>query len=167
MVSRYHWLTAQNSGFLAGGTIQLLLNQTLVVPAGGILKKILFKQCEIRATQSGTDEKGFNVWNMYETVDITAGPNSPRSIFSATRRIPMAPVAYLQGFVNKWACYYNAGDNELGVDQQCSYGKLTDTTAMSINIQMKLVGLTAAAMNSNFPGNQGEFTCFAKLLYFK
>lgn len=167
MVSRYHWLTTQASGFLTSGTVQGLMFNTVTIPAGGILKKFILNKMKILGMQTGTSNQGFETWVQQQTVEITSGPNNPRTLYEAYRRIPMAPVAYLQGFLNNWTCYYNAGDDELGVNQECSYGKSTDPLSWNVRFTVSLVGLTSAGMNSNFPSNTGEFTVQAKALYFK
>lgn len=167
MVSRYHWLQTSNSGFLGSGTIQSLMFNDITIPAGGILKKFILNKMKIIGMQTGTSNQGFNTWVCNENITIVSGPNNPRVLYEGNRRIPMAPVAYLQGFTNNWTCYYNAGDDELGVNQECSYGKATDLAAWNIRFNVAIVGLTAAGMNSNFPSNTGEFTVQAKALYFK
>lgn len=167
MVSRYHWLTAQTSGFLPGGTIQSLMFNDVTIPAGGILKKFILNRMKILGLQSGTTNQGMNTWVMQQNVTIVSGPNSPRILYESHRRIPATAVTISAVAINFYTGYFNAGDDELGVNQECSYGKATDTSPWNIRFNVALVGLTAAGMNSNFPSNTGEYTVQAKALYYK
>lgn len=163
MVSRYHWLDASIDTSWPSGSIAVIMNQTVTVPAGGILKKVLFKECLMVGKQTGTSDTALTPWGVIQDVTITSGPNVNRKVMSTTRRVPMVFSAYLQGFANDWVAFHSAGDNELGVDQQCSFGKASDVANWNINVTVKT--------NTQIPGQStsitGRVQFWCRLLYYK
>lgn len=167
MASRYHWIQTSQSGFLTSGTIQSLMFTTVTIPAGGILKKFILNKMKLIGKMDGTDNQHVMPWVMQQTVDIATGPDSPRTLYESYRRIPLSAVTISAAVINFYTGYYVAGDDELGVNQECSYGKLTSTSSWNVGFNVALVGLTAAGFSSSFPSNTGEFTIQAKCLYYK
>jgi len=165
VVSRYHWLRVSNNIFLGAGTAQTVYDHTFTIPAGGILKKFIVYGTEIMGTQSGNSNLGPGVWclNYYFTIDT--GPNAPRQLYTTTRRIPFVVSAYTKSFVDEYTSYMNAGDNELGVDQECSYGKSTDPNPWNVRA---LIAMHSApgGQNANFGLGKASSTIIVGMLYY-
>jgi len=165
MVSRYHWLRSSNNLFLGAGTTQTVYDHTFTIPAGGILKKFIAYETEIVGTQSGNSNLGIGVWCLNQYFTVTSGPNSPRILFTSTRRIPFVATAYLNGFTNEYTSYMNAGDNECGVDQECSLGKSTDPNPWNIRALMAMHS-APGGQNANFGIGKGSVTISVGVLYY-
>lgn len=165
MVSRYTWLRNSNNIFLGSGTAQTVYDHTFTIPAHGILKKIIVYGTEIVGTQSGNSNLGIGVWclNMYMTV--TSGPDNNRILYTSTRRIPFQCTAYLKGFTDEYTSYMNAGDNELGVDQEYSLGKSTSTSSWTIRVLMAMHA-APGGQNANFGIGKGSSTISVGVLYY-
>lgn len=166
MVSPYHWIRTSNNLFLGTGTTQTVYDQTFTIPAGGILKKVIVYGVDISGFQKGNSETGVGIWNLTQNIQITSGPNNNRLIFNSTRRIPQAVTAVLTGINNQYTSYLNAGDNECGVDQECSYGKSTDVASWTVRALMAFHG-SAGGLNASFGLGQCQCTISVGMLYYK
>jgi hypothetical protein len=127
MASRFHWVRgsidqAWPHNLTAGTPV------TLPIPAGGILKKFLCHHCLAHGVQGGNGFTAVGVWALTMTVTIASGTNIGREIFDTRRAIPGQHVAFFDVTTPQriYNAYYSAGDKELGFNQQCSYGKITD-----------------------------------------
>lgn len=139
MASRYHWVQGGiNTTWVNAAPFSTV--QTVSFPAGAELKKVLLKQNTIAGVQSA---EGFNMIAPM-LVDCSAsfatGANTGKTVFSYTRAL-QNNICVLDDFFTHQRIYSNyfcAGDNELGLDMKCSWGKATEpayTIRVGINIQ--------------------------------
>lgn len=122
MASRYHWLTGGVS--ILGAIPSDTQNTDIVIPAGGVIKKFLTREWTVAAQkQSSTNVGLVRPYYISQRVFFTAGPNINRNIFLSYRRVPTFWTAFEAVAVPVYDFQINAGDDELGFIQECSYGK--------------------------------------------
>lgn len=165
MVSRYHWVTLQSSGFFSSGSIQTIMFADATIPAHAILKKILFNKNQITARQQGGTEKGVNVWQVLQSVRVSSGPNNNHILWEAYRKVPMAVCVDTSPSPEVRNAYYFGGDDDFGVNEQCSIGKSTDAANWTVHVDVSLVGLNDGS-NVNFSIGAGSYSCQVKFLYY-
>lgn len=140
----YTWVRTSTSeaGAITTGTHMTL---TLTIPAGSILKKYLIYGNSLQARNSAA---GFDsIAPLQATQKITIGSTriGARQIFYSVRRIPFEAVAIydVATLERVYTQYFNAGDDELGVDEKCSYGRETDTSDLIIEYENALENYNA------------------------
>lgn len=119
----YHWL---NAGYTLGFSPFQVLSPDLLldIPAGSTLKRFILHDCNIGAFTSGTDvNRVCSLWANY-TLDIISGQYAPRQLFHTTRAVPHQVVGFHDVLTAQrvYTVSAQAGDNELGFNQRCSYG---------------------------------------------
>jgi hypothetical protein len=137
MAGVYHWEKPSVSG--AGGIFGTPIPPvSFTIPAGGVLKKFVLINSLMLGEASHRDfdsvgTAGFRVSFFYQPAGML-----PRNIYSSSRRIPTSATALYDPLTAEriYTAYWSAGDNELGVDQQCSYGKSSDVFPATVSAEM-------------------------------
>lgn len=164
MVSRYHWLQfGADIGWPAGPSATIS-NDTLTIPAGGILKKIIWNTNIVQGIQSGSQNTSIGMFGVSRSVSITSGPNNGRVIFNADYAIPLAVTSIISGLQNQFTAWHNGGNKELWDELECSYGKAADPANWTIRIIQSLVNYYGTYSTSV---QTGRVALTGKALYYK
>jgi hypothetical protein len=149
MASRYHWVTGGVS--IAGTIPSAAQNTSLVIPAGGIVKKFLTRNWSIAAQKQASSNVGLvRPYWVRQHVEFTAGPNINRAIYDSAKRVPTFWTAFEAVAIPVYDFQVSAGDVELAFSQQCSYGK-SSGPSQTILFQTSFLagsGTYAADLNS-------------------
>jgi hypothetical protein len=94
----------------------------IVVPAGGRIVRFQVNQCAYQGVAQSGNFNSIPLLNMVQQIHFTAGPYSGRNVWNSTRAIPFTVMPVIISLVANFVGYYNAGDDELSVNQKCSYG---------------------------------------------
>jgi len=164
MASRYHWLQFGIDTAWPVGPSAFIHQADVTIPAGGIVKKIIFNNTIIQGVQSGSQKTGVGIFSLNRQVSITSGPYSPRVIFASVYRIPAMVTSILVGLVNEFTAWHCAGDRECGDELQCSYGKSSDVASWNVRITHSFVNY---APSYNTAMSQGRVAVGGRLLYYK
>ena len=128
MTSRYHWVTAGIDAAF-NGFIPTAQPLAMDIPAGGTLKRFQSRLNHFGARTMGTDENFVFDINLRMSVAFTLGPYSGRTIYETDRDVPFQAVTFVPISGNSRYAWYHAGDNELGFNEGCSYGKSSGAAA--------------------------------------
>jgi len=126
-MSRYAWLT--NSQDHSGAIPTTPDVVYLDIPAGTTLKRFQLRNCYISMQSQNPDFS--HVLSPMQSITIDYIPEFavPRTIYSSIRRIPFESNVFVETAIPIVNYQASAGDLELGVDQQCSYGLLSGPIA--------------------------------------
>ncbi len=120
-----HWQFASYD--VAFSPFQIMPHLEIVIPATATMKRMLIAGCSISGFASGNNvNRVCSLWINF-TIDIVAGQYFPRNIYETSRRIPTQVVGF-HDFATLERIYTvsaQANDNELGVNEKCSYGTTT------------------------------------------
>lgn len=129
----YHWVT---DGSSAAGAIppQTVGPFSLIGPLNSIAKRFQVRGCSLVARTGSAFGDGFGPYTWTHDFDFNQGALPTRRIYHSVRGIPMTVAAtgdfslHSERYLASWW----SGDEELGVNQRCSYGKSTLPTSPSI-----------------------------------
>lgn len=126
-MSRYSWHV--NSFDLSGAiptTPQVL---SVTIPAGSTVKRFQLRNNYISMYNQSTDASHVRAPYMSIVIDYIGLFTPARTIYQSHRLIPYLWTTFEAVAIPVYDYQAGAGDLELGVDQPCSYGKLTDPEA--------------------------------------
>jgi hypothetical protein len=137
----YHWLQGDES-VVGALPIGFPPDIDLVVPAGSILKKFLVRNTSLMAVQTGAGYNTVGPIQINMLVEWIPLGVAARKIYQSSRQVPQV-VTSLYDVIDAariYSMYYNGGDNEFSVDQECSYGKKTDAFDSTVKFRWSLFG---------------------------
>lgn len=129
----------------------------LVIPAGGQVKRHMFRASMIQGFKTSFTWSSVLPWAIAFNVTISAGQYSPRTVFSTIRDIPYTLGTFSELGVANYEQYFHGGDNEFGWDEKSTYGTATGP-GMTWT-------LTASGRSSTSSVNLGVTGQFAVLYY--
>jgi hypothetical protein len=163
VASRYHWITNTigQPNFTGSTTFA---NLDLVIPAGGQLKKFIIHRHLFFGTSSGPNLNYAQTITLFRTVNIISGAYSPRELFVRHDRLHCDyPTLFdsTLAFNNRiYTTLLAACDDDLFVDQKCTYGK---TSGASFTIRLACTLSCHGASPTLFSGSA---TYVFKALYY-
>ena len=127
MVSRYHWLTG---GVNQLGVIPATAHDTLLTfPGSAIIKRFMLRETRVVGLAKSNFPEFVSQVYMDQQVHFVSGVNTGRVIYSSSKSIPCATAVDPLDLITPYKGWYQAGDVELGFNQQCSYGNVGDPPA--------------------------------------
>jgi len=165
MASRYHWLLFGLSGSYSGsGSSQTLSDDTISIPVGATVKKIISAGNYVAFAQTGSGYQAIQPFSIGCQAQIVGGPNNGRTIYNIRNAMQMnaspnddiAPAF-------RYTAYHIAGDREIGFDAQMSYGKSSDTLPWSIRLIFSVSAIIAGYQSSVV----GYRQIAGRILYYK
>lgn len=115
-----HWVTGGGTvGFPAPLTPT---NVDLPLPANALVKRFQLRQVNIQGYNAGVNNFYVEPLAMRQTVSFTSGFYSGRTIYQASRAVPMQSTVFLATAIPTYNVWYFGGDNEMGFNERCSYG---------------------------------------------
>jgi len=159
VASRYHWIIG-GSDSIGAFTAPAAVN--LALPAGAIVKRFQCRNMNVTGHNSGSDNTYGRTYSWTHLVRFTAGVNSGRTIYQSRRAIPVRPTTFFAAAVPVFDFWFGAGDEILGVNQRCSYGRATDPAA-TISYQPSNSSFNSFTP-SGTPGGEIQYS-FAVLYY--
>jgi hypothetical protein len=141
MAGVYHW--DRNVRSASGAILETPIPPVSVtIPAGGVLKKFVLIDSLMIGEASHRDYNSVGTVGFSIAVDYQAAGTLPRNIYRSSRRVPTSATALYDPLTAEriYTAYWGAGDNELGVDQQCSYGKSSDLFPATVTAEMGWTG---------------------------
>ena len=150
MASRYHWVSGGVS--ISGAIPSATQTTNIAIPAGGIVKRFIGRGWTISAQKEATTYLGL-VRPYYQSMDVffSSGPNLNRHIYQSNRRIPCFWTAFEAVAIPVYDFQVNAGDNELGFNQRCSYGK-SGGAAATLTFQTRFIPGSGSYAGDLTPG---------------
>jgi hypothetical protein len=132
-VPTYTWVKSDVS--ISGSLAHSLVTPiTLAIPAGGVVKRFQLRSNLVSAELTGIGYNSVGPGGLLQAVEFVDEHFVSRTIFSSARAIPSWGTAlYDPATLQRvYSQYFSAGDNELEINQGCSYGKASDSFAKSI-----------------------------------
>lgn len=159
MASRYTWLTP---GFdILGAVPNTLQTIDAAIPAGATVKRFQLRNNYLAMRKEGSDHNSVNMLYMSQLIKFTSGPWANRVIYQSIKRIPANTTTMFAAAVPVYDFYAWAGDEELSVNQRCSYGLATGAAA---NLRCQLA---VHSQPNTYDGTYlGEWTTQFAVLYY-
>ena len=131
----YTWTEAgfDYSGFV---NAHFFSDVPLTIPAGSTLKRFLVRRVVLDGYSTSGDYRGNTPPSLYLDVKFTAGHYLNRYIYRTCRGIPFQQSSLFDVVLGNqyYTNYYWGGDNEFGINERCSYGKV-GYPAMTLSLQ--------------------------------
>jgi hypothetical protein len=123
-VAGFHWITSTNNTYTWPGVSHNLGPADIVIPAGGLLRKVLVKQNVVNFTQTGNGYLVVGTWYVSQVIQFSGTAYAGRHIFDRYNRLPsnLSCVYDVPATERIYTSYVNAGDETMGVNEKMSYG---------------------------------------------